>query len=334
MKDTAKPTPPQYGGTAKQESYSFTLNSVDSQISVSVVLLNGYITYLQVRPVSGDIFFSGQPQDSGVAQAQQILVAYQTWAQNNGLDVSKVSDALTLLDKAQDAPASSQSNQNFYGVSGFTPINATSGNMRMVASGVEIGFGYTFDDVDVRSRGLGLSFGSSFLFADTWGLYSVAAQNSISQEQAEALALQAAQDYAITLTSQNGTSIPVNPDWSSSRVEISLNMIPGQTFNNSVNDALNFVNSSVTREPLGLYPYWNAFVYFTAQVGYIDGVQVDIWGDTSEVAQVNTFSQLSHPVTSIPTLPPEPNNTLTLALIIGAVVVVLVVVVVALLKRK
>jgi hypothetical protein len=260
---------------------------------------------------------------------QQLLEAYQKWAETYGLDTSNIPNALNLLNKAQDA-SSSPENPNFYGITGFEPVNTTSGNMRMVASGSEIGFGYTFDGVNVLNRGLGMGFASgTFLFDDTWGLYTIAAQSTISQEEAEALALQVAKAYNITLISQNGTSIPLNPDWESSHVEISLNMIPGQTFNNPVNNALNFVNSSVTREPLGLYPYWNAFVYFTAQVGYIDGVQVGIWGDTSEVAQVNTFSQLSHPITSIPTLPPEPNNTLTYAIILGVTVLFLAVITLA-----
>jgi hypothetical protein len=326
--------PSQYGGAAMQESYSLTLNNPSSQVSISAVFLNGYIIYLQVHPVTGTVIFSQQPQSSSTAQAQQLLEAYTTWAETYGLDTSNLPNALNLLSKAHDAPLSPQT-PNFYGITGFEPVNTTSSNMRMVASGSEIGFGYSFDGVDVRNRGLGMGFASgTFLFADTWGLYTVAAQSAISQEQATTLALEAAQNYPISLMSQNGTEVPVNPDWSNPRVEISLNMIPGQTFNNPVNNALNFVNSSSDREALGLYPYWNAFVYFTEQVGFIDGVQVGIWGDTSEIAQVNTFSQLSHPVTSIPTLPPEPNNALTVALIIGAALLLVAVVTLAFRLRR
>jgi hypothetical protein len=326
--------PMRFGGAVKQESYSFTLNGANSQVSVSSVFYNGYIAYLQVYPMSGSVFFSQQPQSSATAQTKRILENYRTFAEKYGIDTSNIPLALSMLSQVSDAPKTTQTNQNFYGINGFNPINTTSGNMRLVASGSEIGFGFTFEGVDVLNRGLGMGFGSgTFLFDDTWGLYTVAGGSAITKEQASTLALEAAEKYTVNLI-QNGSSTALAPDWSNPRVEISLNMVSGQSFNNTLNNQLNFVNSSVVREPLVLYPFWGAFVYFTTPLGNIDGIQVGIWGDTSQVAQINTFSQLQHTITPIPTQPSAPNNGLTIALIVGAAVVVLAVVALAFKKRK
>jgi hypothetical protein len=326
--------PMRFGGEVKQESYSFNLDGVNSQVSVSAVFYNGYIAYLQVRPVTGLVIFSQHPTDSAVANTRRILENYKTFAQKFGIDTSNIPLALSMLSQVSDAPKTTQTSQNFYGISGFNPVNTTSGNMRLVASGSEIGFGYTFAGVDVFNRGLGMGFASnSFLFDDTWGLYTVAGGSAITKQQASALALEAAEKYMVNLI-QNGSFTALLPDWSNPRVEISLNMVSGQSFNNTLNNTLNFVNSSVVREPLVLYPLWGAFVYFTTPLGNIDGIQVGIWGDTSEVAQLNTFSQLQHTLTPIATPPTAPNNGLTIALIVVAVMVVLAVVALAFKKRK
>jgi hypothetical protein len=326
--------PMRFGGEVKQESYSFTLKDANSQVSVSSVFYNGYIAYLQVYPLSGAVFFSQQPQSSATAQTRRILENYKSFAEKYGIDTSNLSTSLNMLSQVSDAPKTAQTSQNFYGISGFNPVNTTSGSMRLVASGSEIGFGFTFGGVNVLNRGLGMGFGSdTFLFDDTWGLYTVAGGSAITKEQASALALEAAEKYTVNLI-QNGSSTALSPDWSHPHVEISLNMVSGQSFNNTLNNQLNFVNSSVAREPLVLYPFWGAFVYFTTSLGNIDGIQVGIWGDTSEIAQINTFTQLQHTITPIATQPPPSNNGLTIALIVVAAVVVLAVVSLAFKKRK
>ena len=303
--------PSEYGGAVKRESISFTLNETDSQtpletnnenpfwqaptgqITVGATFLNGYIFWLNINPMYGSVIYRQQPSTSAVAETRNILERYKAYAAKYGMDNTHVTLALSLLEKASDGPAASGTH-NFCDLSGFTPTNATSSNMQMTTSQTGIGYAYTFNGVNVPKRSIGASFADeTFTFHDTWNLYTVACESVISEGEAAAMALDAAKNYNVTLMREDNSSYVLNPDWSNPTVEISLNMIPGQQFNTQLNQDLNAVSSgSKDRNPLGLYPFWSATVYFTKPIGNIGGVQVGIWGDTKEIAYVRTYGHL------------------------------------------
>jgi hypothetical protein len=332
--------PPELGGVVKQENILIRYNSTSSQISVQATFRNGYIDGIILHATRGSITYRQQPSTSAIAETRNILERYKTFAEKYGIDTAHVTLALSILDKASDAP-SSGTTQNLNGISNFNAINQTSGNMRMAASDSEIGFGYVVNGISLRNRGLGLGFANNyFTFADTWGLYAVEASSIISEEEAKAMALDAAKNYKITLMRDDNTSFAVYPDWSNPRVEIGLLMISGQNFNTQLNNDIGAVNQgSKTRNPLGLYPFWSAIVYFTKPIGNIGGVQVGIWGDTKEIAYVTTYGHLGNPDntgnTGDTSQNPQPFNTgLAIALAFVATAAVLAVAFVAVRKRR
>jgi hypothetical protein len=89
-------------------------------------------------------------------------------------------------------------------------------------------------------------------------------------------------------------AVTVNPDWSKVTSTIDLGMISGQTYNNSLNDVLHFGSpGNTTRDPLALYPLWQATFSFNQYVGGgITGLQVGVWGDTKEIAYCGTMGYL------------------------------------------
>jgi hypothetical protein len=298
--------PSELGGSVKQENGLIYYNSTTSMLSVQAIFRNGYIDWIYVKSLDRPIIYSQQPSTSANEETRTILERYETYAQKYGLATDHITLALNMLNGVSDAPPTSEPNQNFGNISNFKSIAETSGNMRMSASDSSIGFTYTFNGITLPNRALAFGFDEgNFDFTDTWGLYTVACSSAISKDEATNLALSTAKAYNLTLIGKDDVPFVVTPDFSNVTTEISLNMIPGQTFNTALNNALNYANSSKTRDPLGLYPFWQATIYFNETIGNIGGTQVGIWGDTKEIAYTNTYGHhgpgLSDTSTSQPT---------------------------------
>jgi hypothetical protein len=98
-------------------------------------------------------------------------------------------------------------------------------------------------------------------------------------------------------TGEDNVTKMVKPDWSQMTSDVGFTMIPGQQYNNSLNDDLLSQGTGVsmgntTRAPLALYPFWSAIFYFSKPIDNIVGIQVGIWGDTKEVAYIDTYGYL------------------------------------------
>jgi hypothetical protein len=145
-------------------------------------------------------------------------------------------------------------------------------------------------------------------FSDTWNLYKVGSLNVISEDEAKSIGWEAAKNYTIPFTYENGTTVAMKPKWSNVyEIEISMghyNMAPDFPVD----------PGGVNREPLSLYPRWNMLFYFES-IGGLGGVQVCVWGDTKEIAYVRLygahgFPPFETPGTS-PTPEPQPESTPT-----------------------
>ncbi len=329
--------PPELGGVIKRETTGIKYNSTDSQLEVAAEFHNGYIRWLHVLPIRGSVIYREQPSTSAVAETRSILERYKTFAEKYGIGTAHVTIALSLLDKASDGSPPSEK-QNFNGVSGFNPTTETSSNMVQTTSQTGVGYMYTFNGVNVPNRSIGVSFaGGSFTFHDTWGLYTVASVSVITEDEAKAMALDAAKNHEVTLMRDDNSSYVVYPDWSNPTVEIGLNMIPGEAFSTQLNSDVGAVDSGgKARNPLGLYPFWAATVYFTKPIGSISGIQVGIWGDTKGIAYVHTYGHLGGSgSTGDSSQNPEPfSMDLAVALAAAAATAMVAVALVALKKRK
>jgi len=199
------------------------------------------------------------------------------------------------------------------------PSNISSGNIKQVVMQSGIGWSYTFDGIDIHHKGMGMSFGSnSFTFSDSWNFYKISNSGVLSKEEALNIAWNAAQKFNITII-QNGIPVAEKPEWSNMDPEIYLSMIAGHTYNNSLNNELNFANmGNTTRDPLSLYPLWQARFYFNQTITGNVGVQVGVWGDTKEIVYISGFGhhggQTLPQTTSSPTITPTqtlPSTNLT-----------------------
>jgi hypothetical protein len=287
--------PSEFGGLVKEESIIFTLEFEDSRIAVSGVFDNGFPSWINFYPLSGSILYANLPSTDSLEESKSILQRYRSFAQTYGINTAYIDSALTLLSDVPDSPPALASSGNFNNISDFTPANLTVGNMKLVVSQKGVGCSYVTEGVDVPNKSFGLSFGSNtFVFSDTWNLYSIGSLSVISKDEATDIAWFAAKNYNLTFTETVGnTTTVLEPDWSEMRSAIGLVMIPGQIYNSSLNNVLNFVSlGSITRDPLMLYPLWQAIFYFSQPIGDIDGIQVGVWGDTKEIAYCSTYGFL------------------------------------------
>lgn len=345
--------PSEFGGLVKEEHITFTLEFENRKVPVSTVFYNGYIAWLNFYPINGSLIYKTQPSKDALDESRNILLRYQEYCHNYGVNASHVTSALTLLNSVPASPSTLSSSPNINGISNFTPANVTLGNMKLGTSETGIGVGYTIDGFDVLNKGMGMDFGyNTFVFSDTWNLYNIGTLSALSKEEAMNIAFNAAKNFCANLQvgTSNGPTL-IKPEWSQ-RQEIGLLMIPGQIYNNSADRDLHYINvGNATRDPLMLYPFWQAIFYFTEQIGSLAGIQVGIWGDTKEIAYCDTYgflgssNQLSaspsasgQPSTSTPDnsdqtsksttqlLPVLPVETLLLALLVVTVVLTLAVV--------
>jgi hypothetical protein len=291
--------PPEYGGVAKVEQFGLTLADANGDtITVGSEFVNGFPTWIHVRALTGLLHYAIQPQKDALAESRNIFERYAVFAQKYNIDTANMSLALSLLSKAPSAPSTSGDYSNFNKMSDFTPANITSGNMKIGISQTGIGLCYTANDVDMPNKSVGMDFSyGTFVFSDTWSLFGIGSFSVVSKEEATSLMFEAAKKYCETL--QIGTSsgpVSINPEWSS-RMDVGLNMIRGQQYNNSLNKLLLSNGTGVSmgntvRDPLALYPMWHAIFYFNHTISGVVGIQVTLWGDTKEIVYCDTYGYL------------------------------------------
>jgi hypothetical protein len=293
----------EYGGQVEVEQYVLTLVDAEgNRISVGSEFTNGFPTWINVDAIVGSLYYAIQPSKDALVETQNILNRYDVFAKKYGINTVDMSLALDLLSKAPNAPLASKDSTNFNKMSNFTPANITSGNMTMGIVEYGIGFGCIIDGVKIPNKSLGINFGNDQItFVDKWNLYSIGSLSVISKEEATSIAWNLAKTFSDNLTfyqtGEDNITREVEPDWSQMRSDISLLMIPGQLYNNSLNNILLSNGTGVSmgntnRDPLALYPFWSAIFYFSKPINNIVGIQVGIWGDTKETAYCSTYGYL------------------------------------------
>jgi hypothetical protein len=311
--------PPEFGGQVKREQGILTLEeSNTSEISVAAMFDNGSVSWLHFYPISGPMMYTTQPSTDALVESRNILQRYQVFCQKYGINSSHITTELSMFNSLPASPPASGSSSNLNQMSDFTPATITSGNMKLTVSQTGIGACYTTGGVDVPNKSVGMAFGdNTFVFSDRWNLYNIGSLSIISKDEATSIAFEAAKKYTATL--QIGTSkepTPISPEWST-RMDVGLDMVQGQLHNTSAIGAPQTMNlGNTTREPLSLYPLWQAIFYFTEPISNIAGIQVNVWGDTKEIAYCGTYGYLgdidptpSSEASSSPS--PSTNNTET-----------------------
>jgi len=294
--------PSEYGGLVKQEVISYHLDCNGSRIDIMGIFFNEFIYAIDILPNQGPLIYTQQPSTDELDKTRDILERYQIFAQNYGMDASHVDSALNMLDEVSDLTEASITEGN-------TKLEITifQSNPNMdSAKNVLFSWMYTAEGVDFFNKRLEISlYGNASSFKDTWNLFSIGSFSVISEGEAKSIAWDAAQSYDMVLIGENDTLVHVDPEWSN-RSSINLRMIPGQIHN--IDPEYNAVNAgNATRDPLALYPMWHVAFALNHSLGGVDGIQVGVWGDTSEIAYISEYGHLGGPPINIePELPTEP----------------------------
>ena len=334
--------PSTYGGLAKEELVNYEFKADDgSKIYGMAIFDNGFPTAIIFR-LYGSVKYAQQPSTSTLEETTKIITRYRTFAERYNIGTDHINPALSMLSQVTE----------------ITTSNMTIGNMKMDmksssnANGdaTKIAWIYSIDGVDVPRKSLSLgiydvSGAVQISFSDTWGLWSVA-DIGISEAEAKSIAWNTARNYNLTLHGEDNSTITKKPDWTDDPfTEAALTMTPGQSYNNTLNNALHDANmGSIARNGLTLYPIRQFVFHFNKQIGDIVGIQIGVWGDTKEIAYNGTYGfygSFPTPTASVqPVTSPQPSGSHDVpinSIIVAAVIFAIAAVSVAgvyLVKRK
>jgi len=75
-----------------------------------------------------------------------------------------------------------------------------------------------------------------------------------------------------------------------------------------------YIPSTIERDPFTLYPYWAVLFYFNETIAGLEGIQVGVWGDPSEILYCSGFGYL---------IPEFPSSTILPLFLTAAMLVLL-----------
>ncbi len=260
-----------YGGAVKVEQCGFWLADTKGNIvTVMSEFYNGFPEWINVR-ADASFHYTITPPKGSVVELQSFFERYMDFAQKYDIPTVDRSAALALFNK----------------IPNNLPAKVYSDDMSLYVSKQSFGLGGIANGVELPNKSVSIQFTNDHIvFSDTFGLYGVCDMNILSKEEFTNFAFEVAQIFCNSFFAIGEDD--VNIEWNLERSDIGLNMIPGQIYNNPLNNELLEqgvgVGFSTDRDALTLYPMWQARLYFNQHIGSIEGVQVGIWGDTGEIA--------------------------------------------------
>ena len=301
--------PSYFGGEVKEEVVSFELISrwgSINDLSAGYTFCNDHLYSFSLYQGIGSMIELKEPTTDPVNASRNMLQRYKAFAEKLGWNASHIDQASEMLNNVSPDPSGNHSRM-FSDIVWFVPAVVIEGNMKLVVKEDRVDWIYTEGGWDMAWKCLSIGFGSDMLdFVDTWNLFKVGSLSAISEDEAKSIGWAAARNYNLTLTYKNGTEVPETAKWSNVS-EISFSMVLGQYHKMDPDSDVN--SGSVNREPLSLYPLWQMKFNFGKGIIRPVGIQVSVWGDTKEIAQINLLyghlSLLGDPDTSSPELQPE-----------------------------
>ncbi|MCL2133982.1 MAG: hypothetical protein FWH37_00255 [Candidatus Bathyarchaeota archaeon] len=300
-----------YGETVEVEQCGFWL--VDTKGDVVTVMsefYNGFPEWVNIR-ADTSFHYAIEPFKGSVGELQSFFERYMDFAQK--YDIFTV-DKFAGLDL-------------FNTVSSNLPTKVSSDDLSLYVSKQSFGLGSIANGVELPNKSLSIEITDDHIvFSDTFGLYSVCDVNTLSKAEFTDFAFEVAQIFCDTFFVLGEND--VNIEWDLERSDIGLNMIPGQLYNNPLNNELleQGVGTSYSkdRDALVLYPMWQARFYFNQNIDNIDGVQVGVWGDTGEIAYCWETGHLGTPEFPLDKSFEQSNSSDTLWGFVVAVLVIII----------
>jgi hypothetical protein len=259
----------------EEEILSCELEYEETKMDTMSIFCDGHMKFLKIYSYPGDVYIYSESQPANIlSQAKNILQKYQTFASRNyEKDISYLVHMKNILASVDD----------------LKPTEFTEGNITFQIStdgnNTRIQWIYTESGISMERKRVAIKFrDNTFVsFRDTWGLYGVSGLSKISSKEALQIALDAAQNCELSIRHENGEVELVKvPDLENAPFDISLIMLPYRNLDYNI-------PSRIERDPLMLYPYWQAHFYFNESIVDNIGVQVGVWGDTSEIIYCSGF---------------------------------------------
>lgn len=276
--------PSEFNGLVAQESPSYKFEYNGQILDTTSIFYNGYLSSFKIFPTGDPVYYKSQQSDI-LNQTKEILKRYQTFiSQKYATDNSYLVPMQNILSSLKD----------------LSPQNITVGNINFQVTKNEdrtlIQWLYNQNGVSTNWKKLEMAFVKDNFnsFRDTWIIYKVSEDSSISSEEAKTIAFDAAQNYEFRVAHQeNGKEVIETvkaPDLSNARYDVSFTMVP---YRNSTSPL--YHTSKLTRDPLTLYPYWQFVFYLNETIAGNVGIQVSLWGDTKEIVYCHGYGFLGLP---------------------------------------
>ena len=249
------------------EGPSYRFKSDKGSLETLSMFCDGYLSVVNIYSLGNsddNYIYSGKQSTDLKSQANTILGRYQTYlSQKANFSTSFLSSMQSVLNKF-DIKA---------------PVNATFGNINFQVSqqgdNTILQWIYTDKGIIMDWKRIVLDFKNDHLagFQDSWGLYKVSGVSSISSDEVIKIALNAAQNVKLGV----GNRTVETPDLTNAPFDIYFAMQPYR------GDDPEFP-TKLQRDPYTLYPCWHLYFYFNETIGDLVGIQVGVWGDTSEIS--------------------------------------------------
>jgi hypothetical protein len=262
---TLRVTEPQDG----QSFVSYTLESDVCSLSAGSLFIGDSFKYCNLHINKGSPTYTQEPSTDIIEQSKTILQRYRTFVTQNGDSDSYLSQMEDLLNQVTESTATSITEDNMC-------LNITCYTARVSETPLQtVRWFYVENGIETIKKAVTLEYTDGVLTSlrDTWNLYSVGSSDSISQEAAEAIAYEAAQNYDIEFFAKDGSVYTERADVSDVTTKTTVSL--QQRSNDS--DAL--------------FPYWAVQFWFNGSLhgSQVRGIEVCVWGDTAMVESCNTI---------------------------------------------
>ena len=294
--------PPKFGGTIREEYFSYLFNSGLGTIDTWSVFDNGRMSVCSIR-TTGQVLYTQAPAGNIADATNAFFRQYKTFVSGSyPEDSSYLQQALTSVSTVNMQQSADK-------LSGDMELTVSPPSPSAAQTSIQ--WAYSQNNITDSMKNINLIFANNTIiwFGDTWNLYSVSNVTPISENKAESIAFNYAKSYNVIVESiQTPTAsyVQVKPDWSNMTYEGELLMTPGLSLSDSLAPADITYPTNTTRDALTLYPIWQFILYFNKPIGTILGLEINVWGDSGEIAFCTEYGYLGG-TGSTPT--PQPTST-------------------------
>ncbi len=246
-----------------QSAVVYTLESDDSVVSAHSLYMCDSFKYCILYNDKGNPVYTQEPSAGIIEQSKVILQRYRTFVTQNGDSDSYLSQMENLINQVTDSEATSITEGNMC-------LNITCYTARVSETPLQtVRWFYVENGIETIKKAVTLEYTDGVLtsISDSWNLYSVGSSDSISQEAAEAIAYEAAQNYDVEFFAEDGSVYTERADVSDVTTKATVSL------------------QQRSNESDALFPYWDVQFWFNGSPhgSQVRGIEVGVWGDTKQV---------------------------------------------------